>query len=654
MPTSECVKYVFGSLGPDPAGGFQGILGVLGGTKTTAAVEGHLNSLYPLLVTLGWGMLEKTRILCVLMIFTLVVGFQGRVVVMRQGGRWSRRVSGHLLMQGDDRQLMDDMANALGTKEDLMESAEIENKQLMKGLRDVDTDPNIRANTQFLAWLDTNGVWVKQESTWGRAPHPLVISSKTEDDGESCGRGLLARESMTDGELMMTIPLELCLTKKVAKEKLGSIVTDDMDEYIAIALLLMSEKGKGAQSLWKAYFDVLPDAEEVYPAFIWSEAELALLEGSPTFSAAKSLQMKLKTEFELLKSNVFERYPSQFPSGQFSFELFQWAFIMLFSRAARLTSKLGGEELALVPYADLMNHNPYSNTYIDAQRSGVAFISKTEEVAVYADRPYKKFEQVFINYGEKGNADLLLLYGFALERNPFNAVDISVGISKEDPLYVQKRRFLDRSGRGASSVRFPLQGNRYPSELVDFLRLLLVESEDLGLQPLEQVDFNEPLSPSLERRVLTTMVSICESYLEQYPQTVEEDEKLMGDKGLFKALTRQQRMAVKLRASEKRILKQTIRAIKEELVKLPRVVQVDSDGKQKIATAGRSFDEVNAKSRVSQAKFPMDFVDIKGSDGQERERAPSELTGTEGSPPPAAPTGQSAADRRRARRSGRS
>jgi len=53
-----------------------------------------------------------------------------------------------------------------------------------------------------------------------------------------------------------------------------------------------------------------------------------------------------------------------------------------------------GEELALVPYADLMNHNPYSNTYIDAQRSGMPLISRKEEVAVYADRPYKKFEQV--------------------------------------------------------------------------------------------------------------------------------------------------------------------------------------------------------------------------------------------------------------------
>jgi hypothetical protein len=49
-------------------------------------------------------------------------------------------------------------------------------------------------------------------------------------------------------------------------------------------------------------------------------------------------------------------------------------------------------------------------------------------------------------------------------------------------MYGQKKAYLDKAGRGASSVRFPLQLNRYPSELVDFLRLLLVEPEDLGMQ----------------------------------------------------------------------------------------------------------------------------------------------------------------------------
>lgn len=47
-------------------------------------------------------------------------------------------------------------------------------------------------------------------------------------------------------------------------------------------------------------------------------------------------------------------------------------------------------------------------------------------ITIYADKDYKKMEQVYISYGQKSNADLLLLYGFCLDRNPFNSVEIKV------------------------------------------------------------------------------------------------------------------------------------------------------------------------------------------------------------------------------------
>jgi hypothetical protein len=107
---------------------------------------------------------------------------------------------------------------------------------------------------------------------------------------------------------------------------------------------------------------------------------------------------KIEGEYEEVKSTVFARNPEIFPLEKYTFDLFLWSFVMLFSRAARLSSKLNGEVLALVPYADLMNHNPFSNTYIDAQKSGMPLLSKSEEVAIYADRSYKKFEQVLNHY----------------------------------------------------------------------------------------------------------------------------------------------------------------------------------------------------------------------------------------------------------------
>lgn len=101
----------------------------------------------------------------------------------------------------------------------------------------MDRDPNLKVNNKFIEWLSANGVWVKQESAWGRAPHPLVISSSTEDDGESCGRGLLARDGMSEGELMMTIPLDLCLTRGpiIAESAFNSFPYLDFTSYSRFA-----------------------------------------------------------------------------------------------------------------------------------------------------------------------------------------------------------------------------------------------------------------------------------------------------------------------------------------------------------------------------------------------------------------------------------
>ena len=77
----------------------------------------------------------------------------------------------------------------------------------------------------------------------------------------------------------------------ITQETFGkAIIPDYLDEYIAIAILLMHEKMKGSASRWKEYFSVLPDAEDVYPSFVWTETELDMLKGSPTYSASKSLR----------------------------------------------------------------------------------------------------------------------------------------------------------------------------------------------------------------------------------------------------------------------------------------------------------------------------------------------------------------------------
>eukprot|EP00977_Amphora_coffeiformis_P009644 scaffold2219_cov177-Amphora_coffeaeformis.AAC.20 len=431
---------------------------------------------------------------------------------------------------------------------------EFEKEMKMKGLlRGKESgDPKVTANANLVKWLSEEGeVYLSEQSSWGEAPHPMVISTETKDEitNESSGRGLLARRDVNDGDELLKIPIQLCITKESARKALGEDALDeDINEYLAIACQLIHERYVlGEKSFWNAYMGVLPDVEEVNPTFTWPDEDLAFLEGSPVIAATKSLQMKLQREYDALlggKDGLIAKYPDRFPAEHFTYENWLWAFTMLFSRAIRLRNLKQGETLALVPYADLINHSPFSQAYIDAREAGDwIFKNGEEEVILYADRGYRRMEQIYISYGPKSNAELLLLYGFAVERNPYNSVDVTVSISprtasfvKElnddsipvDPLADEKAEFVESAGRD-NTVDFPCYADRYPVEMLEYLRLMQMTPEDTRGKPLSEFDYSRTISPANEAAVLT---SVIDAVRRQLSKTIAALEKQIIVQGL--------------------------------------------------------------------------------------------------------------------------
>ena len=220
--------------------------------------------------------------------------------------------------------------------------------------------------------------------------------------------------------------------------------------------------------------------------------------------------------------------------------------------------------------------------YIDAREGGDwLFSTGEEEVILYADRRYRRMEQIYISYGQKSNAELLLLYGFAVERNPYNSVDVTVSISPRtksfvdkvddenvviDPLAEEKVEFLESVGR-ESIVDFPCYADRYPTEMLEFLRLMQMTPEDTRGKPLSEFDYSRTISLANEAAVLTSVIDAVRRQLGRYPNTEEEDAALIKDKGMFRLLTYNQRMAIRHRRNEKRLLKRTIAALENQIRK---------------------------------------------------------------------------------------
>ncbi|KAG7347815.1 rubisco LSMT substrate-binding domain containing protein [Nitzschia inconspicua] len=472
------------------------------------------------------------------------------------------------------------------------EPGAFEQEMKMKGLLGNKGGENTKltANQELVAWLEKEGdVYLSEQSSWGEAPHPMAISTDTKDEitNESSGRGLLARRDINDGDNLLKIPIKLCLTKESARKAVGKdVLPPEINEYLAIACQLIHERYVlGDKSFYKPYIGVLPETTEVNPTFTWSDEDLVFLEGSPVIAATKSMQMKLQREYDALlggEDGLCNKYPDRFPKDKFTYENWIWAFTMLFSRAIRLRSLKQGETLAMVPYADLINHSPFSQAYIDAREAGDwLFSTGEEEVILYADRGYRRMEQIYISYGQKSNAELLLLYGFAVERNPYNSVDVTVAIAprtesfvKElnddsipvDPLAEEKIAFLESVGRD-SIVDFPCYADRYPVELLEFLRLMQMTPEDTRGKALKDFDYSRTISAANEAAVLTSVIDAVKRQLDKYPNTEEEDAALIKDKAMFRLLSYNQRMAIRHRRNEKRLLKRTIAALENQIRK---------------------------------------------------------------------------------------
>ena len=78
-----------------------------------------------------------------------------------------------------------------------------------------------------------------------------------------------------------------------------------------------------------------------------------------------------KHSYTLHEQNKQKHTFTYFPLSHNNIHTILSCLRLQFSRAARLSLKIGGEELALVPYADLMNHNPYR--YVQKNRTSRTF-----------------------------------------------------------------------------------------------------------------------------------------------------------------------------------------------------------------------------------------------------------------------------------------
>lgn len=323
-----------------------------------------------------------------------------------------------------------------------------------------------------------------------------------------------------------------------------------MNEYDKLAIFLIRERSKGNKSFWKPYLDTLPKENDLKLVFRWKMSDTIFLKGSKIPLATKYLKKKLDFQFYNLKERLFLQNLLVFPEEIFNLQSWEWAMTLLFSRAIYLQNS---RRIAIVPYGDLLNHNPFSTSYIDSK--SIPF-SNNIEIAMYSDRSYNKFDQIFTTYGPKTNLELLLLYGFSSERNPFESYEIRVALSKNDPKYNQKLLFV-KDCEKTSEITFPIFFYQYPKELYEFMTFCLFSGVELSDYDEYFSETGESTNFKTTENVKKILSYVCKKNLVEYP-IIRNEIEIINLLLKTNYVSKNQKVSMRQRKIEKRILEKLI------------------------------------------------------------------------------------------------
>mmetsp|Transcript_33591 Transcript_33591/g.73311 ORF Transcript_33591/g.73311 Transcript_33591/m.73311 type:complete len:494 (-) Transcript_33591:326-1807(-) len=406
--------------------------------------------------------------------------------------------------------------------------------------------------------LDEFWQWMKQNKVVDEAK--VAVQPKAFEEGA----GLVSNREVKKNEVLLAVPEKFLMNYKAAiASKIGNYL-EGLKPWLAVTLFLLHERSLGAASDWAPYISVLPSSLDL-PMY-WSEDELKELEGTQVLESTLGYLGYAQSEYEGLQEYVFKPNPDVFPEDIYNAESFLWAFGILRSRTF---DPFVGDDIALVPGADLINHTDYGIALW--QRKKGLFGGEPTAALVSANAAVAG-EQVYMNYGDKTNSQLLLDYGFVSTsmRAMEGSYLLSLTIPETDINFGDKADISELAGL-AESWQFTLKGRGGPSdEMLTYLRLIQLQGTDSFL--LESIFRDQawplislPMSVENETAVCECMVEGCRAALAAYPTTIADDERALAEEGL----SPRGRMAAVARMGEKRALLSTMGYFEQRIQLIP-------------------------------------------------------------------------------------
>ncbi|KAL0695458.1 hypothetical protein Bca4012_062638 [Brassica carinata] len=269
--------------------------------------------------------------------------------------------------------------------------------------------------------------WIKREG--GFVHHAVKLSQDT-----AFGFGLISTEQIPQGTDLIALPPHLPLrfeSDDAPPSPLLAALSRRVPEELwamKLGLRLLQERAN-ADSFWWPYISNLPKTYTV-PIFFHHEDienlpykpfqhQVRDLIGMSAFIKHTVFFLISKKRLETLEGVKASDHP--FGGQDVNASDLRWALSAVSTRAFRLHGDINLHVPMMLPLIDMCNHSFSPNVRIIQEQDGS---DSNTLVKVVAETEVKENDPLLLNYGSLTNDSFLLDYGFVVESNPYDTIEI--------------------------------------------------------------------------------------------------------------------------------------------------------------------------------------------------------------------------------------
>lgn len=332
-------------------------------------------------------------------------------------------------------------------------------------------------------------------------------------------RGVHASKDIPSYQQIMAIPLKCLITDDTGRRTPLGQRLETVRHQLTVPnhcqVIVYMMMGRDAGNSWfQPYYDTLPKDFNNFPIF-WAEEEMAWLEGSALVHQIAERKRNIRSDYDTICKCLPE-------FSKFTFPEFLWCRTAVGSRNFSIVVN-GEKRTAMVPMADMLNHyRPRETSWTYDNSQGAFTMTSLTKLTAH--------NQVMDSYGKKCNSKFLMHYGFTIESNREadgkcqNELELNLKLDEKDALFEKRSYYVSKQRTYRGTMNHEDRGT---SDTLAYLRVAAANEEELST--FSRGFQHSVISADNESRALLLLAKFATEKLNNYPTTIEQDNKELED-----------------------------------------------------------------------------------------------------------------------------